>query len=112
MIYKFYMGGDDTYKKDILDSIQNIETYLGEMEREGFLHDKKTQDSVIRRLQIIGEASKRLSAEFKASTPHIEWKPIAGTRDILIHDYGTVDLDAIWKIITEDLPKLKSALLK
>ena len=112
MIYRFYMDRDDTYKKDVLDSIHDIETYLGKMDCEGFLHDKKTQDSVIRRLQIIGEASKRLSAEFKASTPDIEWKAIAGTRDILIHDYGIVDLDAVWKIITEDLPKLKSALLK
>ena len=106
------MDRDATYKKDILDSIEDIDKYLGQMNRKEFLSDKKTQDSAIRRLQIIGEASKRLSAKFKITTPEVEWKEIAGTRDILIHDYGTVDLDEVWKIIKDDLPKLKSALEK
>lgn len=104
------MGRDDTYKGHILDAIEKIETYTAETSHATFIKSFMVQDAVIRELQIIGEASKRLSAEFKASTPGAEWKKIAGTRDILIHDYGTVDLDEVWKIVQDDLPKLKSTL--
>ncbi|OGE84475.1 MAG: hypothetical protein A2846_01055 [Candidatus Doudnabacteria bacterium RIFCSPHIGHO2_01_FULL_49_9] len=106
------MDRDATYRQDILDSINDIEEYLGKLTEEQFFHDKKTQDSIIRRLEIIGEASKRLSAEFKAAMPAVDWKVVAGTRDVLIHDYGIVNIQEIWKITTEDLPKLKSALEK
>lgn len=93
------MDRDNTYKKHILDAIKQIEEYVAGLSHKSFMDTPLIQDAVIRELQIIGEASKRLSAEFKAAIPGAEWKKIAGTRDILIHDYGTVDLDEVWRIV-------------
>ena len=104
------MDRDATYKKDTLDAVKKIEEYISRMSQEQFFDDSRTHDAAIRQLQIIGEASKRLSVEFKTSTTNAPWKKIAGTRDVLIHDYGEVDIDLVWKIIKDDLPALKSAL--
>ncbi|MGK7881813.1 MAG: DUF86 domain-containing protein [Crocosphaera sp.] len=61
---------------------------------------------MLRRITIIGEATKRLSKEFRTQHPSIPWKAIAGMRDVITHDYDEVDLDEIWTVINEDLPKL------
>jgi uncharacterized protein with HEPN domain len=71
-----------------------------------FQSDIKTQDSGLRRLEIIGEATKRLSSEFRDLHPDVAWKKMAGLRDILIHDYDKVDTDVIWAIIQHDIPLL------
>jgi uncharacterized protein with HEPN domain len=71
---------------------------------DDFLQDHKTQDAVIRNIEIIGEAVKLLSDNIKKSHPHIAWKEIAGTRDKLIHDYFGVNIDVVWNIAKEDLP--------
>jgi len=65
------------------------------------------QDGVIRQLEIIGEATKRLSKEFKDRYPEIPWKDIAGMRDKLIHGYFGVDLDAVWDTAKKDIPGLR-----
>lgn len=72
--------------------------------------DEKTQSAVVRQLEIIGEAAKRLSEEVKASTPDIPWREIAATRDRLIHGYFTVKLDIVWNVVERDLPLLKKSL--
>jgi uncharacterized protein with HEPN domain len=72
-----------------------------------FSEDFLTQDAVIRQLEIIGEATKRISKEFRSENPHIPWSDMAGMRDILIHDYIDVDVDIVWKTASESIPELK-----
>jgi uncharacterized protein with HEPN domain len=64
------------------------------------------QDAILRPLTIIGEAAKRVSAEFRASHPEVPWRQIAGFRDVVVHDYARVDLQEVWRIPQEDLPAL------
>lgn len=106
------MGKNKLYIRHILDAILTIEEYMNGVEYEDFLGNKLKQDGVIRELEIIGEASKQLSQEFKEKYSDIPWKDIAGMRDKLIHEYFGVDLNAVWETIEDDLPILKSALQK
>jgi len=92
---------------DILDSIERIEDHTKNVSEVKFFEDLKTQDAVVRRIGIIGEAVKNLSASFRSKHLEIPWKEIAGTRDVIIHDYSGIDTDLVWKIIEKDIPKLK-----
>jgi uncharacterized protein with HEPN domain len=68
------------------------------------------QDAIVRQLEIIGEATKRISKEIRNLNPHVPWSDIAGMRDILIHDYIDVDIDIVWKTASESIPELKNLL--
>ena len=92
--------------KDILEGARRILLYTENMDYDAFLEDLKTQDAVIRNLEIIGEASKNLSAEFRNKYTKIPWKSIAGMRDKLIHDYFGINIDIVWGVVTEDLSRL------
>lgn len=92
---------------DIVESIQKVKLHVAGMSKADFLKDIKTQDAVIRRLEIIGEAVKHISPHFKKKHIHILWQDIAGTRDILIHEYFGVDLDIVWDVVKHHLPILK-----
>jgi len=93
------------YLQDILDSIEKIKTHTnqGQMTQKEFNQDIKTQDAVIRRLEIIGEATKRLKDDFRQQYDQIPWREMAGLRDVLIHDYDEVDLEQVWDVIKNDL---------
>ena len=91
----------------ILESINEIENYLRGFSKEKFLKDSKTQNAVVRNLEIVGEATRNLPAEFKRKYPDIPWRKISGTRDKLIHQYFDVDLEIVWNTVNEDLPKLE-----
>ena len=100
------MKDDRIYLFHIRDAIQHILTYT-EAGRESFFADRKTQDAVVRNLEIIGEATKHLSQALKDAHPDISWKPIAGMRDKLIHDYFGINLQLVWDVVERDLPTLK-----
>jgi uncharacterized protein with HEPN domain len=76
------------------------------MRYDNFLADLKTQDSVIRKIEIIGEAVKNLSTELRAKHDQIAWRSMAGMRDRLIHDYFGINIDIVWGVVTENIPVL------
>jgi len=91
----------------IRDSIESIEKYVKGLSFEDFVTAAQTQDALIRRLEIIGEAAKNLPEDFKKMHSDIPWKDIAGMRDVLIHEYFGVSLKTVWSVINDDLPKFK-----
>lgn len=94
--------------KHILESIGKIEEYLIGFDEVKFGRDTLRQDAVLRQLEIIGEASKNLTAELKEDNPNIEWRKMAGTRDRLAHGYFSVDIEIVWRITQDFLPALKT----
>jgi uncharacterized protein with HEPN domain len=100
------------YLEDILEAINSIENYVVNFDTLTFKKDRKTQDAVVRNLEIIGEAVKRIPDGVRKTYPDIEWKSAAAMRDFLIHDYPEVDVDAVWHTVTVDLPKLKVGVQK
>jgi len=101
---------DSVYWRHILDAISRIEEYTQGIKYEDFMDNYLIQDGVIRQIEIIGEATKRLSEKIKEKHPEISWKDMAGMRDKLIHDYLGVDIDAVWDTVEEDIPALKNRL--
>jgi uncharacterized protein with HEPN domain len=100
------MKGDEVYLNHILDAIVTIESYVIVGYTE-FMDKTHWQDAVIRQLEIIGEATKRLSQELRLQYSNVPWRRMAGMRDVLIHDYMGVDLDAVWQVTQRDMVAVK-----
>ena len=101
---------DREFLSDIREALERISAYVTGMAYEAFVRDTKTQDAVIRNLEILGEATKNLSEQLRADYPSVPWKSMAGARDRLIHHYFGVNLDIVWQIVTSELPQVASAL--
>lgn len=101
------MKGDEVYLKHIFDAIEKIESYIS-VGHDSFISISHWQDAVIRQLEIIGEATKRLSPDLRTQYTEVPWRRIAVLRDVLIHQYMGVDLEAVWSITQKDLPVLKN----
>jgi uncharacterized protein with HEPN domain len=92
---------------DILECIERIEKYTNKISLKQFLKNDQAIDSVVRNLEIIGEAAKNIPRDIRKQAPGIPWKKIVGFRNILVHEYYNVDLDNTWHIIDKQLPVLK-----
>lgn len=100
------MKTDEVYLRHILDAAARIARYTVGGHEE-FLRETHWQDATIRQLEIIGEATKRLSVTLRDAHPQVPWRKIAGLRDVLIHDYLSVDIEAVWQIAEREVPQLR-----
>lgn len=95
------------YIKDILDCIERVEEFVGDMNFDEFLADDKTSSAVVRKLEIIGEATKNIPKSITQKYEEIPWKEMARMRDKIIHFYFGVDYEIVWNVIKERLPQIK-----
>ncbi len=96
--------------KDILDSASAIRSYMQGISREDFMANQEKQDAVLRRFEIIGEASSRLSPETKQLFPNMPFRDMRGMRNVIAHDYGDVNLQRIWQTTIDPLQELLTEL--
>ena len=97
------------YLAHILECIEKVQRFTAEG-KSRFLRDVMVQDAVVRNLEVIGEAAKRIEDACRTAHPEIPWRTLGGMRDVLIHQYEGVDPEKVWAIVEQDLPPLKQAI--
>lgn len=102
---------DEAFIEHMIDAVSRIERYTRNMDYEDFDDDELHQDAVIRQIEILGEAAKRVSEEMKDRYPKVPWKDAASMRDKLIHGYFGVDTRIVWNTVQNDIPNLKQKFL-
>jgi uncharacterized protein with HEPN domain len=103
------MRDDPTRVRHILECVEKILDWT-KLGHDAFSQDPMMQSAVVHELEIIGEASKALSKEFRAEHAKIPWREIAGLRDVLVHDYDSIDAEEVWRVIERDIPALMKEL--
>ena len=106
------MQNDETYLLDILESAKIAVGYLKDISFMEFEEDLRTQDAIIRRIEIIGEASSKVIEETQIKYKDVSWKNMKGMRNFLIHEYNYIDLEIIWETVKNNLPPLINGLEK
>jgi uncharacterized protein with HEPN domain len=101
------MRNEKLYLNDIVEACEAVETFIGGLSKETVLNDDLILSAVIRKLEIIGEASSRLSADLRSAHPEIDWKAIIGLRNILAHQYFSCNLDITWEIAKKRVAPLR-----
>jgi uncharacterized protein with HEPN domain len=96
------------FVEDMIESIGLVESYVKGMTEQQFGADRKTVDAVIRNFEIIGEASKHVPENIKASSPQTDWTGLLGLRNRIAHEYFGVSVAIVWQIVKKDLPALKT----
>ncbi|MEK7442609.1 MAG: DUF86 domain-containing protein [Chloroflexota bacterium] len=100
------MPRDEATLLDIVHAAELARIFVEGMDKDAFMDDSKTQSAVTYQLTVVGEATKRLSDEFRDQHPEVPWRLMDGMRDQLIHEYDIVDLDEVWKAVDRDIPDL------
>ncbi len=103
--------GDKQRLLHMLESIKEIENYTTDVNYEAFMENSMLRFASIKQIEIIGEAANYITAETKMNFTEIQWRQIVGLRHILVHEYFGIDVNLIWQIIADDLPKLKEGIL-
>jgi uncharacterized protein with HEPN domain len=98
------------YLEDISDAVDDIASFIKGMSKPDFLRDKKTINAVIRSLEVIGEAAKKIPDPVKTRHSSIPWKKMAGMRDKMIHEYFGVDAEILWSTAKKDVPTLRGSI--
>ena len=106
------MKDDYAYIDHILHCIKKIQEYTKDLTKLDFNSNGLVQDAVIRNIEIIGEATKKISKGLKTNYPDIPWREMSGMRDKLIHDYMGIDVEVVWKTIVEDIPLIEALIKK
>ena len=97
----------EDYLRDILDAMEKTQEFIKNLTYEQFAEDDKTVFAVVRALEIIGEATKKVADSIRKEYPDVPWQDMAGMRDILIHAYFGVDIRTVWLTVTEKIPHVK-----
>ena len=105
-------GNYHDYLQDMIEATDKVSAFIAGLTEAQFLADERTQFAVVRALEILGEASKKIPASFKAARTEIPWREVAGMRDKLVHDYFGVNAEVVWKTATADVPMIAQALRK
>ena len=106
------MSRDDTYLVDILESAKIALDYVSNKTWDEFHEDMQMQDAVVRRIEIVGEAARRISQETRDKYPQIPWREMTSMRNLVIHEYDVVDINQVWDTVQNKLPPLIEELSK
>jgi len=100
------------FLQDILDTIADIETFTANVEFEAFRANREKVLAVVKSIEILGEAVKKIPDDIRTQYPEIPWKAIAGMRDMLVHEYWGIDANVVWATVQEGLPPLKAVIME
>jgi len=100
------------YLEDILDALEKIENYTKDISFAEFSNNDMVVDAVIRNFEVIGEATKNVPEEIKEKYPEVEWREATGFRNVLIHDYFGIDIEAVWDTLKKNLLPFKKHILE